>query len=1004
MAVLAVGVLLCGTVRADAQMCANPGSGGSGTFSGIVNDYYQGNGNLAAGATSLALGTRDTRGPGVPVAVGDLLVVIQMQGASINSSNSSVYGDGTGRGMGTTGVGTTGYYDFVTVASVAGSTVTFSPALTHAYTQSNYTASAGQKRYQVVRVPQYANATAAGITAPAWNGLTGGTVVLDVRDTLTLGSATVEGQTNRAIFVAGKGFRGAAGYNSTANSPNTDWASPGAGAHGGKGEGIAGAPRFMALKKNGYGAKTVNPVTGTTQLSQLDTGVEGYPGGSHARGAPGNGGGGGTDGGTTTNEENAGGGGGGGYADGGIGGRPWNAPLTDTDGRGGSGYSGVLNFNRVFMGGGGGGGGTNNNTSDAGVYENAGISCAGVGALCSSGGAGGGVVIIRARTIIGTGVIDARGANGYNTANDAAGGGGGGGSVVLYTVDGGTPTVNASGGDGGNAWAGGPAGINNRHGPGGGGGGGFVAYAPNSMLINATLSGGVPGRTTNGPDDHYTASGYAGGLTTFQPPDMPGTTPGALCAVDLSLQKSNGTDILFAGSSTSYGLTVVNNGTTATSGTITVVDVLPAGLAVSDGPLSLTGAQAVDWACSASSNVVTCTSSTAIAGTGSSSFAFSADVVGTDGTAVVNLARVGGGGDPNKGTPTQTTTGNCTGNNTPAGCAVDTDTINAPFLQLSKSDATDEVRAGGTTSYSLTVHNAGSQPTSGTVRVVDALPSGMNYVGASPFNSGGFSCSWASPNLTCDRTSVLASGATTTIVFPVSVAGNAPSALVNRARIGGGNDPGKPGLPTSGDALGCPAPSAPDTTASDSSTGCASDVDSVTHVNLVLAKSNGGATLPTNGQTTYVFTVSNTGDADSVGTIEFRDVLPSPLNWPASLTVAGPDAANWACARISASTVSCTSTAVIPVGGQSQFSILANVGGTTNGTQYINKARIAGGGDTDLLSTLGNADVTRAPATTILSDAPRIWIRRRMQRRFVCQSRILIRSRQVRGTYSPLIW
>ena len=63
--------------------------------------------------------------------------------------------------------------------------------------------------------------------------------------------------------------------------------------HGSKGEGIAGTPRYI--------------FNGT---SVVDTGVEGYPNGSFARGAPGNAGGGGTDSDISANQMNSGGGGG----------------------------------------------------------------------------------------------------------------------------------------------------------------------------------------------------------------------------------------------------------------------------------------------------------------------------------------------------------------------------------------------------------------------------------------------------------------------------------------------------------------------------------------------------------------------------------------------------------------------------------------------------------------------------------------------------------------------
>ncbi|MBL0125564.1 MAG: DUF11 domain-containing protein [Betaproteobacteria bacterium] len=47
-----------------------------------------------------------------------------------------------------------------------------------------------------------------------------------------------------------------------------------------------------------------------------------------------------------------------------------------------------------------------------------------------------------------------------------------------------------------------------------------------------------------------------------------------------------------AGGTTTYTLTVSNSGNVATSGTITVVDVLPAGMTIAAGVL---GAQAANW-------------------------------------------------------------------------------------------------------------------------------------------------------------------------------------------------------------------------------------------------------------------------------------------------------------------------------------------------------------------------------------------------------------------------
>lgn len=619
------GVFATGNAYA-APMCPVPDPNPPANAMGVVNTYFAGTGSLNSGATQLTLGARHAGSAAGDIQAGDLLLVIQMQDAEINSSNNANYGSGQGDGMGSTSMGKAGLHEFVVATSAggAGSVVTFSPAVSNTYVQSPADSNRGQRSYQVIRVPRYRSVTVAGVEAPAWNGSSGGVVAIDASGTLTLGEGTVEGIAGRAVFVAGRGFRGAAGYQGSRASNDIHWRladgnSANTTGHGGKGEGIAGTPRYLARKTNGFGAA----VTSTAHLERLNNGVQGYPQGDRARGAPGNAGGGGTDGTyspeTAANIRNAGGGGGGNHAPGGLGGRPLDSPLNDTNGRGGAGYADRIGFSRVILGGGGGSGGTNDGTDDSNTYVNNGIGCGtsagsanggswGSG-ICSSGGSGGGIVILRARSIVGDGIIDVRGAHGYNVRNDAAGGGGGaGGSVVLHTIEGGHAKVDARGGDGGNAWAGHNVGLSERHGPGGGGGGGFVVFAPASMQVEVDASGGAPGISTNGPDDTYGSYGHHGGIATFMLPDTPGVPPGAVCEPDLRLSKSNGSDVLLTSGSTTYSFVVSNQSVAPSSGLVTVVDVLPAQLGVADGPVPVGGPQGNDWNCSAASNVLTCTS------------------------------------------------------------------------------------------------------------------------------------------------------------------------------------------------------------------------------------------------------------------------------------------------------------------------------------------------------------------------------------------------------------
>ncbi len=191
---------------------ATPGKDGSGTLSGIINTYYPGSANAAAGATSITVGA--SSGSATTITAGDLLLVIQVQNATFNTANSPTYGDGTGVGSGDLST-TAGTFEYVEAANSVGSgggTLTLVGAgsgggLVNSYFEAASTATHGQETFEVVRVPQYLNATlSSSLTAAAWNGSTGGVLALDVAGTLTLGGATVS--TN------GEGFRGGAGLQS----------------------------------------------------------------------------------------------------------------------------------------------------------------------------------------------------------------------------------------------------------------------------------------------------------------------------------------------------------------------------------------------------------------------------------------------------------------------------------------------------------------------------------------------------------------------------------------------------------------------------------------------------------------------------------------------------------------------------------------------------------------------------------------------------------------------
>ncbi|MCB1024776.1 MAG: isopeptide-forming domain-containing fimbrial protein, partial [Acidobacteria bacterium] len=390
MAVFAVIAFVMPAVRTSAQICAVPGKDGPQTISGVVNSYYPAPTSATASGTSIPVGAISNLSSSLtPIESGDLLLIIQVQDAQINSSNNNNYGAGNGTGRGFTSANA-GYYEYVVAANsvgTGGGTITTLQSLSRTYRSANATSSRGRRTYQVVRIPQYSAATISGtVSAASWDGTSGGIVAFDVAGTLNMGGGTINAN--------GRGFRGGLGISLTGGSgSSTDYRGTSTSDTGGsKGEGIAGTPRYIWDGSLG-----------------IDNGTEGYPNGSFLRGAPGNAGGGGTDGSPSVdNGQNSGGGGGGNGGIGGTGGNSWSSNLT-IGGIGGDVLS--ASANRLVFGGGGGAGTTNNGADET-----------------SSGGLGGGIVILRVGGISGSGTITANGANAPNSnptcCGDGAGGGG----------------------------------------------------------------------------------------------------------------------------------------------------------------------------------------------------------------------------------------------------------------------------------------------------------------------------------------------------------------------------------------------------------------------------------------------------------------------------------------------------------------------------------------------------------------------------------------------------
>ncbi len=722
------------------NVCTVPTVAVGGTLTGIINTYYPGTASVAAGATSITLGT--ATGSATAIASGDEVLIIQMQDAAISSNNDGTYGDGS-TGSGWTNLNNAGIYEFATATSavpVGGGTLTVAGAgpgggLLFGYNAAAASGTQGQRTFQVVRVPHFATATlGAGLTAAAWNGSTGGIFVLDTSGALTLNTQTVN--------VDGLGFRGAAGLmldGGVAGSSTNDYRQPSpttypagpaftgvpvTGIDGSKGEGIAGTPMWLEVANTPF-----------------STGVDGYPNGSMGRGAPGNAGGGGTDA-NVNNDQNSGGGGGANGGAGGFGGDAWNSNLS-VGGLGGSPFP--SSSGRVVMGGGGGAGSRNNSNNNVAGTAPTRI------AQASSGAPGGGIIIVRAGSITGTGTMSANGANAYDlTSNDAGGGGGAGGTVIVLSTGGavGTLTANAAGGSGGDAWDDDPAAgppIADRHGPGGGGGGGVVLLSAAGTI---NVAAGTHGTTLPAPGQ-YQYGATDGQVGTSAVNITYASTPGphfsATCT-DVAVTKTAPATALL-GNTFSYSLGITNNGPIAAS-TVQLTDTLPAGVTFS----SVTPAAS----CSQTAGTVTCNFATLASG--ASTPAITINVVAAAVGTVTNTANV-----------TETQSDYNLINNTASASTIISPASDMSITKTGPATANQ----GDTITYTLTAKNNG--PTVATTIVVtDTLPAQVS------FSSASAGCSFSAGTVTCTAASLAVNA---TAVFTVSVIAQTVGSAVNTAVV-----------------------------------------------------------------------------------------------------------------------------------------------------------------------------------------------------------------------------
>jgi large repetitive protein len=714
----------------------------------IVNRYASLTNDAAGGATTITVSDAGA----LMAAPDDLLFIVQMQGAEVDGSNTSTFGT-------VTALNGAGLFELVTLANVNGNTLTLAAGcgLRNGYSASAHT--------QVIWVPQYQSLSVpatASITAPAWDGTTGGAIVIQAQS-VTLGGS---------IDASEKGFRGGALSDFAQAPPTTSFQyrsiDPLDGAE--KGESIAG-----------YEADYDAPAIG----------------GRYSLGAIANGGGGGA-------AHNGGGGGGANGNDGngwsGLGVMPatvtgasaWlldtgtqmGAGLAHSSGGGRGGYSFSENAEdpthvapgdvrwggddrqyrgglggrplandaiaRLFLGGGGGAGNENNGSGGAGAP-------------------GGGIVYLIAGAVSGMGTIHADGAPGSSTpkgnglGNDAPGGGGGGGSIVVAAPSLGAVTVTANGGAGGDQFIEGFG--NEAEGPGGGGGGGFISVPSGTVT---TPVGGVGGTTDSPALAKFPRNGATDGAGGTLSPLGSSVVPPMCIAADLSVAMSDGGGTVTAGTNVTFAITVTNNGPNPVAGA-TLAD--PFGAAFTGETWTCAGA-----GCPATTGVGNPSAALGLLAPGAQAIFTVVASVSPGATGVLsNTATVSAPPGIVDGVP---------GNNT----VTITNTLNAVADVSVALTAPPSVAVGASYSYTVNVLNAGPSAAS-QVTATLTIPNGATLGPLPPSDAaGGWTCTVppVGQTVTCVRTT-LAAGANVPLTLDVT-APTDPGAATATATVSSATD------------------------------------------------------------------------------------------------------------------------------------------------------------------------------------------------------------------------
>ncbi|HEY1734077.1 MAG TPA: hypothetical protein VGG23_06480, partial [Acidimicrobiales bacterium] len=407
--------------------------------------------------------------------------------------------------------------------------------------------------------------------------------------------------------------------------------------------------------------------------------------------------------------------------------------------------------------------------------------------------------------------------------------------------------------------------------------GGLAASSDDSFTFHVTVASNIADGTVLSNDASVAANGTndptPGNNSTASPTQ---TTIHALA--DLTVSKG-GPSSATAGSAAGFDYTfdVHNGGPSDHVGDLHVTDTLDSRLSFQSSGSSA--------GCSASGQVVTCTSTDPLPAGGHQMFTVHVTLASSATGSVSNSASVASGGttDPtpgNNGSGTVTTT-------------IDT----SANLAITKDDGVSSVVAGGSGhTYTITVTNSGPSDALN-VSVADSWPAGFVQQSAAAPSQG--SCN-AATNFTCSL-GTIAAGGSATITAAYTVPSSTTGDQTNSATVSSSTPANSPS---------------------------ASDTDHVTlQSDLAITKTDGAMTATPGQSTTYTVVATNNGPSDVTGAVVADNPPPAITSdiWTAT-------SSGGATGFSAAGSGSINDTVNMPSGSTITYTITANISAAATGS------------------------------------------------------------------------